>query len=278
MSGRSATGTFRTSDDSGISFELHPARFPGAPRLALVHPLGLRGSVWRWVIDVLAGQVEVLTYDCRGHGGSERKTMPFTTDLFARDLAELLDHVGWASAAVAGCSLGGCVAQAFAVGYSARLAALGLIDTTAWYGPEAPARWRERGLVACTEGLARMTEFQVSRWFSDEFRTRHPDVVSTVSAIFLDNDVECYYSSCMMLGEVDLRPSQASIRVPTAIVVGEGDYATPVAMSRQLHESIAGATLRILPGVRHLTPIEAPKDIASQLLELVARIRTRSPG
>ena len=33
--------------------------------------------------------------------------MPFTTDLFARDLAELLDHVGWASAAVAGCSLGG---------------------------------------------------------------------------------------------------------------------------------------------------------------------------
>jgi 3-oxoadipate enol-lactonase len=223
---------------------------------------------------MLAGRLEVLTYDCRGHGDSQRKAMPFTTDLFARDLAELLDHVGWASAAVAGCSLGGCVAQAFAARHPARLSALGLIDTTAWYGPKAPATWRQRVLAARTKGLAGMMEFQVSRWFSDAFRQQHPDVVSAVSAIFVDNDVECYCASCIMLGDVDLRPSQTSIRVPTAIVVGEGDYATPVAMSQQIHESIPGSTLKILPGVRHLTPIEAPQDIASQLLELVARIRT----
>lgn len=271
MSGRSAAGTFRTSDDCTIAFALHAARSAGTPRIALIHPLGLKGSIWTRVIDVLAGRLEVLTYDCRGHGDSERRPMPFTTELFARDLAELLDHVGWDSAAVSGCSLGGCVAQAFAAKYPERLRALGLIDTTAWYGPDGTARWGERALFARTEGLAKMTAFQVTRWFSDEFRAGHPDIVNAVNAIFIANDVECYRASCTMLGGTDLRASHSSIRVPTAVVVGEGDYATPVAMSRQIHESISGSTLRILPRVRHLTPIEAPDDIAAQLLELTAR-------
>lgn len=274
MSGRSAAGIFRTSDDSAISFRIHPAPSADAQRLALIHPLGLKGSIWDRVVATLAGRLQVLTYDCRGHGDSERRAMPFTTDLFARDLAELLDHVGWASAAVAGCSLGGCVAQAFAARYAARVTALGLIDTTAWYGLDAPAKWRERALAARTQGLGAMIGFQVARWFSDEFRAPHPDIVSAVSAIFVANDVECYCSSCIMLGDTDLRPSQNSVRVPTAIVVGEGDYATPVAMSQQIHESIAGSTLKILPRVRHLTPIEAPEEIAAQLLALVGRIQS----
>jgi 3-oxoadipate enol-lactonase len=199
--------------------------------------------------------------------------MSFTTDLFARDLAELLDHVGWDSATIGGCSLGGCVAQAFAAKYSARPRALALIDTTSWYGLDGASKWCERALLARTEGLAKMMGFQVSRWFSDEFRAAHPDIVAAVSAIFLGNDVECYRASCIMLGDTDLRALHPAIHVPTAVVVGEGDYATPIAMSRQLHESITGATLKILPRVRHLAPIEAPDEIAAQLLELVGRIR-----
>jgi 3-oxoadipate enol-lactonase len=274
MSGRSATGTFRTSDDCAIAYALHAAQSSVAPRIALIHPLGLKGSIWTRVIEVLSGRLEVLTYDCRGHGDSERRPMSFTTDLFARDLAELLDHVGWDSAAVAGCSLGGCVAQAFAAKHPARLRALGLIDSTAWYGPDAAARWRERALVAGTDGLVKMTAFQVTRWFSDVFRAGHPDVVEAMNSIFVANDVECYRASCSMLGDTDLRPLLSSIRAPTAVVVGEGDYATPVAMSQQIHESITGSTLKILPRVRHLTPIEAPDEIAAQLLELVGRILT----
>lgn len=274
MSGRSAAGKFTTSDDCPIAFAHHAAQSAAAPRIVLIHPLGLKGSIWDRVIDVLAGRLEIVTYDCRGHGDSGRKSMSFTTDLFAQDLADLLDHVGWDSAVVAGCSLGGCVAQTFAAKHSRRVRALGLIDTTAWYGPDAAARWRERALVVRTDGLAKMTEFQVARWFSDEFRAAHPDIVSAVSAIFLANDVECYRASCVMLGDTDLRALHSSIRVPTAVVAGEGDYATPVAMSQQIHESIARSTLRVLPRVRHLTPIEAPDAIAAQLLELVARIQT----
>jgi 3-oxoadipate enol-lactonase len=263
--------TFRTSDNCTISYRLRPARKSGAARFVLIHSLALDGSIWNGVASRLAGQAEILTYDCRGHGQSGRRPEPFTVELFARDLAQLLDHVGWPPAAVAGCSMGGCVAQAFVGQYPARVNALGLIDTTAWYGEEAPKNWRERAAAARSKGLAALVEFQVTRWFSDRFRIAHPEFVKEMTEVFLANDVDCYAATCVMLGAADLRPGLPSLRMPVAVIVGDEDYATPVAMAQQLHEAISGSTLTILPGGRHLTPVECPDQIAAQLLSLLGR-------
>jgi 3-oxoadipate enol-lactonase len=271
MPAHSHTETFTTSDDCLISYRLRPSRDSGAPRLVLIHPLALDGTIWDTIADKLAYRASILTYDCRGHGCSSRKSMPFTIGLFARDLAELLDHVGWPIATIAGCSMGGCVALGFSGMYPARLNGLGLIDTTAWYGQHAPERWRERAATAHAKGLAAMIEFQETRWFSDSFRARHPEVVNGVNKIFLANDIECYGATCVMLGDADLRPFESSIRVPVAVVVGAEDYATPLAMSQQMHESITGSTLTVLSGLRHLTPVEAPEQIAAQLVALLDR-------
>src|SRR5262249_50768427 len=138
------SGTFRTSDGCMLAFRVHPTPRPSPPRIVLIHSLGLDRSMWDGVVAAMKERAEILTYDCRGHGRSERRAMPYSVQLFARDLAELLDTAGWPSAAIAGCSLGGCVAQAFAGLYPARATALGLISTTAWYGPKAPALWHER--------------------------------------------------------------------------------------------------------------------------------------
>src|SRR6185295_9301758 len=100
---------------------------------------------------------------------SGRNPGAFTVELFARDLAELLNHVGWQNALVAGCSMGGCVAQAFAGFYTSRVSALALIDTTAWYGEDAPKTWRERGAAARAKGLEALVDFQATRWFGDRF-------------------------------------------------------------------------------------------------------------
>lgn len=260
---------FKTSDGCAIAFQLLGARNAGAPRIALIHSLALDGSIWDGVASQLAGQAAILTCDCRGHGRSGRPAESFTTELFARDLAELLDHVGWAAAAVAGCSMGGCVAQAFAGLYPSRVRALGLIDTTAWYGEDAPKNWRERAATARSKGLQGMVDFQTTRWFSDKFRTAHPDIVKAMAEIFLANDIDCYAATCVMLGDADLRHYLPSLRVPVAVIVGEEDYATPVAMAQQLHGAIPRSTLAILRGGRHLTPVELPEQIASQLSTLL---------
>ena len=241
-------------------------------RVVLIHSLALDRSIWDRVVSLLAGRAHVLTYDCRGHGRSGRSAAPFTVELFAQDLAELLDRVGWQSATVAGCSMGGCVAQAFAGLYPSRASALGLIDTTAWYGEDAPAQWAERVAAARSKGLAALLNFQLTRWFGDPFRAAHPEIVSALAAVYLANDLDCYAAACALLGDADLRPYLTALRMPVAIVVGEEDYATPLAAAQQLHHAIPQSTLTILPGARHLTPVECPEQIASQLLTLWDRI------
>jgi 3-oxoadipate enol-lactonase len=256
-------GKFKTSDNCEISYTVHAA--PGKPRVALIHSLALDRSVWDGVTRELAGKTEILTYDCRGHGRSGRKAGPYTCELFARDLAELLDHLKWPAVAVAGCSMGGCIAQAFAAKYAQRTLGACFIDTTAWYGADAPKQWRERAATGRNQGLGALIDFQVTRWFSDGFRASRPDAVDPLKRIFLANDIDCYQATCEMLGDADLRPLLPSIKSPAAIVVGDEDYATTVDMAKALNRAIPQSRLTVLTGARHITPVERPNDIAKQI-------------
>jgi len=267
---------FTAPDGLSIAYTLHcPSRPGGSPvrrRIALIHSLALDQSIWDGVVPLLTPHADVLTYDCRGHGKSGRPKMKFTPELFAADLAGLLDHVNWPRVMLAGCSMGGCIAQAFAGVYPGRVQALALIDTTAWYGPSAPKDWRERATTAATRGFQALCAFQATRWVSDAFRETHPEVIRPKLDVFMANDVDCYKATCEMLGDADLRHYQSAMRMPTSIVVGEEDYATPVAMSEQIQKAMPDATLSILPNVRHLTPIECPALIAGKILALMERV------
>ena len=227
--------------------------------------------MWDEVAAQLANTAEVLTYDCRGHGTSERRPGPYSVELFADDLAAILDACRWSSATVAGCSMGGCVAQAFLAAYPQRARGLALIDTTAWYGPKASEDWKARGARPAKDGFASMAEFQLSRWFSDGFRQSHPDINNQMMQIFLANTADCYQASCEMLGHADLRAALSGFRLPVSVIVGEDDYATPVEMAEYLHQNIANSTLTVIPGARHTTPVECPQQIAALLSELVGK-------
>jgi 3-oxoadipate enol-lactonase len=259
----------RAKDGCELFYRIHPQA--GKPRLVLIHSLALDTSVWNSVVAELASDFEILVYDCRGHGRSERRAGEYTSRLFADDLAAILDDARWPSASVAGCSMGGCVTQAFAAAYPQRAQALGLIDTTAWYGPTAPGDWSQRAAKAAESGFPGMIAFQVTRWFSDNFRAEHPEVVDATSRIFLANDMACYQASCKMMGEVDLRAALGELRVPVSVIVGEEDYATPLAMSQALHDAIPGSSLHVIRGGRHITPAQCPKEIAGYLRDVVGK-------
>jgi 3-oxoadipate enol-lactonase len=261
-------GKARAQDGCEIFYRLHSQ--PGKPRVALIHSVALDHSIWAQVVQKLGSDFEILTYDCRGHGRSDRRPGRYTTR-FADDLAAVLDDCKWPAATIAGCSMGGGVAQAFAAAYPKRALALGLIDTTAWYGPTAPADWNQRAAMAAESGFAGMIAFQVTRWFSDDFRSAHPESVDAVSQVFLANDMACYQASCKMMGELDFREILGSLHMPVSVIVGEEDYATPVSMSESLHAGIPGSTLHVIRGGRHLTPIQCPEEIASLLRDLAPR-------
>ena len=264
-----APSLVKVRDGTGIVYELF-ARDGTAPRIALIHSLGMDRLFWTPVTERLAKDASVLVYDCRGHGQSAKPKGPYTVELFADDLADLLDHVGWHSAIVAGASMGGSISLAFAAAYPLRTLALGLIDTTAWYS--APDAWEERARRALHEGLASMIEFQTKRWFTDAFRAANPEVTRRATDTFLANDPEAYAETCRMLGACDLTAALPRLKMPTVIVVGEEDYATPFAMAETMHRDITGSTLVVLPQARHLTAIEAPGRVATELARLTEAV------
>ena len=268
--------THALSDGATLAYTLRAAPEPGAPKLALIHSLALDRTIWDGVVRRLDAEADILTYDCRGHGLSDRRPQPYTAELFATDLAELLDHLGWEQATIGGCSMGGCVALAFGGLFPQRANALGLIDTTAWYGPKAAANFKERAEAARARGMAALFDFQSTRWFSDEFRARHPEVLERTLNVFVAADVECYAATCQLLGETDSRAHLPAFRMPAGIVVGEEDYATPVEMARELHVGIPHSTLTIVPKARHLTPIEFPDTVAGELRALIGRAAAHS--
>jgi 3-oxoadipate enol-lactonase len=241
-----------------------------APPLVLIHSLAMDHTFWDAVVPFLSGTTAVMTYDCRGHGLSDKPEGTFSVEQFADDLADVLDHLGWRKAVVAGASMGGCVTLAFASAYPDRASGLGLFDTTAWYN--APAAWEERAVTAETKGLEAMIEFQTTRWFTDPFRSARKDVLDAATAVFLATPARSYAQTCRMLGACNLTEALPRLSMPARIVVGEEDYATPVAMSETLHRGLPRATLTVIPSARHLTPLECPEKIAAELQMLLVTV------
>jgi 3-oxoadipate enol-lactonase len=259
----------KVRDGAQLAYEVR-GRVNGAPPVVLIHSLAMDHSFWNAVTPALTETTGVLVYDCRGHGRSDKTAGPYRVEGFANDLADLLDHVGWRSAIVAGASMGGCITLAFAAAYPQRAAGLGLFDTTAWY--DAPDKWEERARTAETKGLDALLEFQTTRWFTDAFRASRKDVLDASIAVFLANTAQSYAETCRMLGACDMMAALPRLKMPVRIAVGDEDYATHVAMSQTLHRAIAGSTMTVIRNARHLTPLECPQVIAAELLALVETV------
>lgn len=238
--------------------------------VVLLHPLALAGELWRPLGTTLAPDFHVLAPDLRGHGDTSWDRDGFTIDDMAIDLAQALDTLSLDSVHLLGMSMGGSVAMTFAAMFPHRVRTLTLADTTAWYGEQAPATWADRAEKAVTVPRDKQVEFQVDRWFSESFVVDHPTEVDRVVRIFVRTDSQAHAAACRAFGRMDVRGDLSKITAPTLVLVGEHDYATPPAMAETLASGIPDVTLRVLPGLRHMSLIEQP--------ELARKIRRHLRG
>ena len=82
-------------------------------KLVLVHSLAMTADFWDATAKAIGPDADVLAIDCRGHGVSDKPRGPYSVELFAADLASVLDDAGWDTAIIGGASMGGCVALTF---------------------------------------------------------------------------------------------------------------------------------------------------------------------
>jgi 3-oxoadipate enol-lactonase len=256
---------------NGIQLYYELAGPADAPVVMLSNSLGTRLEMWDAQISALAERYRVLRYDSRGHGRSDAPDGPYTIELLADDALGLLNALGIERAHFCGLSKGGMVGQVLGARHGERLISLALCSTAA----HMPARelWNERIRVATEQGMAALADGVVERWFTEAFRREPSFAVDRVRQMIIDTPPHGYAACCAAIRDMDLRTLITSIRVPTLVIVGEDDPATPPEKAREIQNLIPGAQLEAIPDAAHLLNIEQDVAFDAALASLLDRHR-----
>ena len=230
-----------------------------APPLLLGPSLGTSYALWDKVAPELSITHRVVRWDLPGHGGSAAGLIgPGAT---VADLAGLVlglaDSLGIERFAYAGVSLGGAVGLHLAVHHPERVSSLAVICSSAHFNGSKP--WKERAELVRREGLAGPAESANARWFTAGFTV--PRLVDD----HRDADPDAYAACCDALAAFDLRDRLAEISLPTLLVAGRDDPATPPAHLREIADAVPGAALVEIPGASHLAPAQCPEAVLTAL-------------
>jgi 3-oxoadipate enol-lactonase/4-carboxymuconolactone decarboxylase len=232
----------------------------GAPPLILGPSVGTSLRVWEPQLAALARAFRVVRYDLPGHGGSPGGLGPGTTMAgLARLVLDLADAHDWSTFHYAGISIGGAIGATLALEHGDRIASLAMVCSSARFGD--PHVWHERAALVRAEGTAPLRQFAAGRWFAQSSPLNQPllDDLASVSR-------EDYAACCDALAAYDIRAGLPKISVPTLIVAGRDDPATPPAHARELADGIPGAGLAEVAGAAHLAGVDRPEPVTAALL------------
>ncbi|MFD5157370.1 3-oxoadipate enol-lactonase [Streptomyces hawaiiensis] len=238
----------------------HHAEGPAsAPPLLLGPSLGTSYALWDQVAPELSITHRVVRWDLPGHGGSATGLIEegATVGDLAGLVLALADSLGVERFAYAGVSLGGAVGLHLAVHHPERLSSLAVICSSAHFNGARP--WEERAALVRREGLADLAESADARWFAGGFTV--PRLVQD----HRDADPDAYAACCDALAAFDLRERLTEIAVPTLLIAGREDPATPPAHLREIADAVPGSTLVELPGASHLAPAQCPEAVLTAL-------------
>lgn len=233
----------------------------GAPILGLVNSVGTDLRIWDEVVTQLGLRYRLLSYDQRGHGLSETPQGDYTIEDQVGDLIALLDHLKIDQLALCGISIGGLIAQAFALAAPRRLTGLVLCDTAPKIGE--PELWQTRIDAVRGQGMAPVADAVMERWFSTGFRREQPEALAGWRNLFLRTDPQGYAGGCATLRDTDLRAQIGTILLPTLVVAGEDDIATPIELVRDCAKALPNSRFEVLRGAGHIPAIEQPTLLAN---------------
>ncbi len=248
----------------------------GLPTVVFSNSLGSTIEMWDGVVAALDGQFRLLRYDTQGHGRSGSRDQPTTIDDLANDLAGLLEALDIANAHIVGLSLGGMVAQAFALLHPARTAGLILMATAAHLPP--PEFWMQRAATVLEAGPEAVVDTIVPRWFTPGFQERDPAAVTRIRDFFIESERHGYGRCCEAIADMDLRERIRAIDAPTLVVVGADDPVAPLAMGEDIRSRIPGAELVIIPDCAHLISVEQPAAAAMHIATFLERHAPGAPS
>lgn len=232
-----------------------------APALVLVNSLGCDARIWDEVIAILGERYRIISYDKRGHGLSDAPEGDYRLEDHVDDLEGLMDHLRIEQLALCGVSVGGQIAQAFALRHPQRLTALVLCDTAARLGSE--DMWNARIAAVHAGGLEAIADAVMERWFTPAFRRDRAVDTAGWRNMLLAMPVAGYAGTCAALRDADLTDSVGAITTPTLVVCGNQDLSTPPELVLATAQLIPNSRFELIAGAGHIPSIEQSQALAA---------------
>jgi len=237
--------------------------------IVLLHSLLADRHAFDPVLPVLAAKHRVTLFNLPGFHGSQ-PTLLSLMDAYVACLEDGFDELKIGSDAVLiGNGFGGTVALAFAFAHPERIAKLVVSDAAACFPPEGRQAFAAMAEKVAEGGLGAVAEIAAKRVFSPAYLAAHPQAVEERKQVLLGIAPKAFHAACKILQEADLTPELSKIRMPTLVVCGEHDQATPPALTKAVADKIKGARYVELPGCGHCPPLEQPQQFLAAIRDFV---------
>ena len=242
----------------------------GGPPVIFLHGVGGSRTAWGPQLRGLSDRFRCIAWDMPGYGDSELLE-PLTFEGIADRLVDLLDTLAIERADLVGLSFGGMQAMHAALRHPERVNRLVLADTSPRFGANGTtaAEWTAARMEPLDRGetpadaAERVIDAITSVTLTGQIRD---EVVGAYGRIPVDG----FRASLRCLPTHDVLDRLDAIAHPTRVIVGELDEETPIAYSQSIADGIPHSDLRILDGVGHLSPSEAPDRFNALVAEFLS--------
>jgi pimeloyl-ACP methyl ester carboxylesterase len=246
----------------------------GAP-LLLIMGLGWPSQAWHRLRPVLSEKYRTIAVDNRGVGRSEAPAGPYSIAQMAADAAAVLNAARVNAAHIFGVSMGGMIAQEFALQYPNKVRSL-ILGCTAAGGPEAVRAEEEALQVLRTRGQDPDEFARAINPFIYDAGTS-PEMVEEDTAVRRKWHAsgEAYFAQLQAIIGWEGYSRLAQIAAPTLVIHGENDRLVPAENGRRIAARIAGAKLVIISGASHVFSTDQPAAAQAAILEFLGAQATR---
>jgi len=246
------------------NYEIHGAA--GAPWLAFSHSLACSLRMWEPQVAAFKDRFRILLYDTRGHGASDAPKGPYSLEMLAEDLRQLLAHLKIGKTHFVGLSMGGMIGQTLLFKEPGLFDRVVLADTGHAQTPETLKQWDERIGTAETTGMEPLVQGTLERWFTKDFRDK--PIVKSIADLIRSTPVPGYVGCCQAIAKLNTTARLKEIKRPVLAIAGEQDAAAPG--TRYIGENVPGAKLVMIAQAAHIANIEQPEAFNRALREFLS--------
>jgi 3-oxoadipate enol-lactonase len=246
----------------------------GAETIVLVNGLGDDLDTWSLQVpDLLAAGFRVLRFDNRGVGQSSKPAGPYTTRMMAEDAKQLVDSLAITGFHLVGVSMGGMIAQEYAINYGSDLRSVVFGCTYAAPGPFCGRMFEMWEQLAPVMGVGFVMR-DVTLWaFTVPFFSDRPTEAAEFDTAmkYVDQPVPAYLAQLAAIQTHDTRAALSGRSGPDVrclVLAGEEDILIPVSLSRELHDLIPGASWATTMG-GHACLWEHPREFNKAVIDFV---------